>query len=261
MALRTAVVLIIGCVVAATPWPGHARPRSPATTVKAAPPPKTIFVGPRGDPVRALPPGHDGRLVFAVESSARHTVPAAHLPILDRLGKEIARGGDVTLTGACNGHPERVRQAATCAGGETIGISAYRTPAAHRKAGAPHEGFSVIKLTSLPAVHRGQARANLIGRSIDEIAHSDAVICTYGRTGTLIEFGVAFEEKKPIGVLVGLGGISDELKGLVKTVAKAGKKSAAPIIFDSDPTRLVRRLRKATLEFKKLGIRGQLGDT
>jgi hypothetical protein len=260
MPLRVALFLIVGWLVAA-PRPGHAAPRFTVSTVKPAPVPRTIFVGPRGDPVKALPQGKPGRLVFAVESSARHVVPPSHLPILDRLGREIARGGDVALTGACNGHPERVRQAVTCAGGATIGISAYRTPAAHRKAGAPHEGFSVIKLTSLPAVHRGQDRANLIGRSIDEIAHSDAVICTFGRTGTLIEFGVAFEEKKPIGVLTGLGGISDELKGLINAVAKAGKKSAAPIIFDSNPTRLVRRLRKATLEFKQLGVTGQLGDT
>jgi predicted Rossmann-fold nucleotide-binding protein len=223
-----------------------------------------ILVGPRGNPLKALPPttgGQGPRLVFAVFGSAKHEVSPLHAAQLRTLGQAIASGGDVTLTGACNGKPDAVRSAATDAGGLTVGISAYRTARAHRDAGAPYKGFTVLQLTSLPAAQRGEDRPNLMGREIDEVARADAAIIVGGRTGTLAEFSIAYEEKRPIGVLTGMGEMATVLKDVVRAATRAGKKPAAPVIFDSDPSRLLKRLRTATLRTRALGISGPLGDT
>ena len=67
---------------------------------------------------------------------------------------------------------------------------------------------------------------------------SDAVIEICGRIGTLNEFTVAFEDHKPIGVLLGTGGAADELKQIL-SMAKRGKKN---IYYDTDPKRLVKTL-------------------
>ncbi|HVY67656.1 MAG TPA: hypothetical protein VHA30_02040, partial [Patescibacteria group bacterium] len=58
------------------------------------------------------------------------------------------------------------------------------------------------------------------------------------RVGTLNEFTIAFEDKKPIGVLLGTGGTSEEINHILK-VAKRGRKG---IVFDTDPARLVKKL-------------------
>ena len=64
---------------------------------------------------------------------------------------------------------------------------------------------------------------------------SDAVIVSCGRIGTLNEFTIAFEDKKPIGVLLGTGGMAKEIKELV-TKAKRGP---GKIAYDEDPKVLV----------------------
>ena len=76
------------------------------------------------------------------------------------------------------------------------------------------------------------------------IKASDAVIEICGRVGTLNEFTIAFEDHKPIGILLKTGGVTDEIPNILK-IAKRGKKY---IIYDTDPTRLVRRLIKIVKE-------------
>jgi hypothetical protein len=56
-----------------------------------------------------------------------------------------------------------------------------------------------------------------------------------GRIGTLNELTIAIEERKPIGVLLGSGGMTDE----VEHVLKAAKRARTGIIFGHDPAQLV----------------------
>jgi len=70
------------------------------------------------------------------------------------------------------------------------------------------------------------------------------MIFVAGRVGTLNEFTIAFEDKKPIGILTGTGGISDELDHILE-VAKRGHPR---IVFDDDPKRLVDKVLEMTKE-------------
>jgi hypothetical protein len=56
-----------------------------------------------------------------------------------------------------------------------------------------------------------------------------------GRIGTLNELTIAIEERKPVGVLLGSGGMTVEVENLLK----AAKRSRNGIIFNYDPVELV----------------------
>jgi uncharacterized protein (TIGR00725 family) len=80
--------------------------------------------------------------------------------------------------------------------------------------------------------------ADYSGRNLILTKSADAVVEICGRVGTLNEFTIAFEDKKPIGILMGTGGITDEIQDILR-VSKRGKKD---ILFDTDPARLVKKL-------------------
>ncbi|MBU6447376.1 hypothetical protein KGQ24_00855, partial [Patescibacteria group bacterium] len=76
------------------------------------------------------------------------------------------------------------------------------------------------------------------GRNLLLTRSSDAVIEICGRVGTLNEFTIAFEDKKPVGVLLGTGGAVEEIPHILK-VAKRGHKN---VIYDTDPKRLIKKV-------------------
>ena len=78
------------------------------------------------------------------------------------------------------------------------------------------------------------------GRNLLLTRSSDAVIVGCGRMGTLNEFTVAFEDKKPIGVLTGTGGTTDMLEDIVK--ASDRSKDNPFIVYDDDPKKLLDKL-------------------
>lgn len=211
---------------------------------------KVAFIGPHGNPVAALPAGKAGRLVIGVMGGAGAHVPETLSRDIRLMGAEIAKKGHVTLSGACPGLPHEAIIGAKQAGGLTVGISGHRSRKAHVAMGAPVDHLDVIQVTSLPPVHKGQQRPNYMGREIDNIERSNALIFVGGRSGTLGEFAIAYEEGRPIGVLTGSGGVTDQIKKLVPVMTEAGKPPRAPIIYGKDPKSLVRRLIKATEEHK-----------
>src|SRR5260370_35878871 len=75
-----------------------------------------------------------------------------------------------------------------------------------------------------------------MGREVHNIHSSDVVVIAGGRSGTLGEFAIAFDEGKLIGVLTGSGGMADEIQGIVP---KLGKATGAQLVYESDPVRLV----------------------
>lgn len=156
------------------------------------------------------------------------TVEHAHL-LAAAAGKRIAERGHVLLTGATTGLPDAAAEAAQKAGGISVGFS----PAASRRA---H-----LHTYRLPVGHYDTmlyTGFDYTGRDLLLVRSSDAVVMVGGRIGTLQEFAVAFEERTPIGVIVGSGGTAS----VVPEILKAAKRHRATVLFDEDPARLVDRL-------------------
>jgi hypothetical protein len=65
------------------------------------------------------------------------------------------------------------------------------------------------------------------------------VIFAGGRSGTLGEFAIAYDEAKVIGVLKSTGGITDHLSTIIEMV---NKDTGAVVCYDDDPERLLDQL-------------------
>ena len=147
-----------------------------------------------------------------------------------RLGEAIA-GRDATLiTGGCPGLPYEAVRGAKAKGGLVVGISPGLSIDEHRgKYASPVEGFDVLIYTG----------SGLMGREITNIRSCDIVVIAGGRTGTLGELAIAYDEGRLIGVLTGTGGIT----GIVETIIRtSGKETGACVLYDDDPVKLVDRL-------------------
>lgn len=145
------------------------------------------------------------------------------------LGEAIAEAGCVLVTGACPGYPHDAARGAQSAGGLSVGVSPAlsRSEHVHRYA-SPVDAFDVIIYTG----------SGLMGREVHNIHSSDIIIIIGGRSGTLGEFCIAFDEGKLIGVVEDSGGVSDALPEIVPQL---GKNTGAVIIYDRDPRRLIQR--------------------
>ena len=76
------------------------------------------------------------------------------------------------------------------------------------------------------------------GRDLLLVRSSDALVIGCGRIGTLNEFAVAFENKRPLGVLEGSWDTDEILKQIVESAHRPNPR----LIFDSDPKAMVERL-------------------
>ena len=145
------------------------------------------------------------------------------------VGREIARQKCILMTGATTGIPYAAALGATEQKGLSIGFSPAATPADHiNRYRLPTKGMELVIYTGF----------GYSGRDLLLTRAADAVIIICGRIGTLHEFSVAFEDKKPIGVLDGSGGITADLRGIVER----SHKDHEVIIYESDPKKLVARL-------------------
>jgi uncharacterized protein (TIGR00725 family) len=149
-----------------------------------------------------------------------------------KLGKAIAERDCLTVTGACPGLPDAAAQGAHDAGGLVLGIS----PAHSRQ-----EHVEVYASPLEPCDAMVFSGSGLMGREVHNIHSSDFVIFVGGRSGTLGEFAIAYDEGKLIGVLTHSGGLSDEFAAIAKM---AGKETGARILEDDDPEQLVERCLK-----------------
>lgn len=139
------------------------------------------------------------------------------------------------MTGDTTGIPLYSAKGAKRGGGFTVGIS----PAISRK--------EHVKKYRLPTKYQDFEMFTgfgYSGRNLLFVRSTDAMIFIHGRIGTLNEFTVAFEDKKPIGILSNSGGISDELDHILE-ISKRGR---AKIVFDSDPKKLVEKVIKMAKE-------------
>jgi len=147
-----------------------------------------------------------------------------------RLGETIAERDAIIIKGGCPGLPYESVRGAKAKGGLVIGISPGLSLDEHRgKYGSPVEGFDVLIYTG----------SGLMGREITNIRSCDIVVIVGGRTGTLGELAIAYDEGRLIGVLTGTGGITE----LVDTIIRAsGKETGACVLYDEDPKQLIDRL-------------------
>ena len=92
--------------------------------------------------------------------------------------------------------------------------------------------------------------SGLLGREVVNIRSSDIVVFVGGRSGTLGELAIAYDEGKLIGILKGTGGISD---GAEEILTACKKETGARVIYDTDPERIVTKLLETyrTAHFRK----------
>jgi len=145
------------------------------------------------------------------------------------VGREIAKAGAIITTGATTGFPMYAAMGAKDECGFSIGFS----PAANEREHVetyklPRDYMDVVVYTGF----------GYSGRDLLFVRSSDAMIIGCGRIGTLNEFAVAFEDRRPIGILEG----SWETDKILKHVIDEAHRPNDKVIFDADPKRLVERL-------------------
>jgi uncharacterized protein (TIGR00725 family) len=167
---------------------------------------------------------------IGVMGSAGGDVDAGVVDICRKLGRAISERGCCLLTGACPGLPHEVVLGAKAAGGHVVGISPASSLEQHVETfHSPYREYDVLIFTGL----------GLMGRELVNIHSSDIIVVVSGRSGTLGEFAIAYEEGKLIGVLTNTGGITTALPALE---ASLNKRTGSEVMYEAEPEALVDRL-------------------
>jgi uncharacterized protein (TIGR00725 family) len=154
------------------------------------------------------------------------------------LGREIVLQNNILVTGATTGFPLWTAIGAKEAGGVSIGFSPASTEAEHVEVyKLPLDYLDVIVYTGF----------GYSGRNLILTRSSDAVFVGCGRIGTINEFTVAYEDRKPIGVLEG----DWETDEVIRNIIEKGHRPNPKIVFDSDPKALVERVVELVHKDKK----------
>jgi len=147
----------------------------------------------------------------------------------EEIGRLIAEHGMVTVTGATSGAPFWAAKGAKEAGGIVIGISPAATKTQHvRSYHLPLEYHDLIVYTGF----------GYSGRNLLFTRSADAMVTLCGRIGTLNEFTDAFEDQKPQGVLLGIGGTTD----MIPQILEKAHRGTGKVVFDTDPKALMEQL-------------------
>jgi uncharacterized protein (TIGR00725 family) len=155
------------------------------------------------------------------------------------LGVAIATRDCILFTGACPGLPDRAAAGARHAGGFVFGISPAFSRREHVEIyGSPLEHYDMILYSGM----------GLMERDIINIRSADAIALVGGGMGSLNEFTVAYEEKKPIGVLMGTGGLSDHVPEILAFLHR--REDPQRVLYDSNPARLIARLLGVVARFE-----------
>jgi uncharacterized protein (TIGR00725 family) len=142
------------------------------------------------------------------------------------MGRCLARHDVIVVTGSAPGLPHEAVLGAKEIGTMVIGISPALSLDQHREVyRAPWEEYDALIFTG----------SGLMGREIEIIRTCEAVIVIGGRSGTLGEFAIAYDESRLIGVLTGTGGIADHVSELLEVI---NKKTGADVISHDDPETL-----------------------
>lgn len=158
-----------------------------------------------------------------------------------RLGAEIARSGNTLVTGAGAGVPHEAALGAREAGGKTIGYSPATNLESHiHTFDCPAEGYNQLIFLPKDLSHATNPAYAAKYRSVLAIANSDAVIIIGGRTGTMVEFAIAYDAGKNIGIVENTGGITK--RAIDTLVEDIDKRRGAKVLKNADPVALLRKL-------------------
>jgi len=146
------------------------------------------------------------------------------------LGRALAEKDCVVVTGGCPGLPFAATRGAKDAGGFTVGISPGINLIEHVEMyKSPTEYLDILIFTG----------SGLMGREVIGVRSCDIIIIAGGRSGTLGEFCIAYDEGKPIGILEGTGGVTVRIRDIVESIQK---DTGSEIVYESDPYQLVEKL-------------------
>lgn len=147
-----------------------------------------------------------------------------------KVGKKIAKTGNILVNGACPGLPNDAAIGAKQEGGFVMGVSPAFSRKEHiDKYKSPIDPYDII-------LYSGQG---LMYRDVLNIRSSDAIIVLGGGIGTLNEFTVAFDEGRYIGVLTSTNGISNHLEEIIKN---CNREHGGRVFFHDDPDILVEKI-------------------
>ena len=167
------------------------------------------------------------KIQIGVMGSAGGDLTEGELGLARRIGRRVAEHGAVIVTGACPGLPHAAVLGAHEVGGASLGVSPARSREEHIGVfESPLDPYSAMVFTG----------TGLMGREVHNIHSSDFVLFVGGRSGTLGEFAIAYDEGKLIGILHNSGGISNEFAGIARLVKK---DTGAILVEDENPERLV----------------------
>lgn len=145
------------------------------------------------------------------------------------LGREIVRNGCVLTTGATTGMPLYAAVGCKEEGGFSIGFSPASTEKEHVEVyKLPLDYMDIVVYTGF----------GFPGRDLLLTRSSDAVILGCGRVGTIHEFTIAYEDRKPVGILEGPWDTDEVLHHIMK----ASNRPMDTVISDTDPKALVERI-------------------
>jgi uncharacterized protein (TIGR00725 family) len=174
------------------------------------------------------------RLAVGVMGAADEPQPPEIERKAHALGRAIAEQGFLLITGACPGLPYACARGARERGGLSVGISPALSLDEHvHRYLSPSDAYDVLIYTG----------SGLMGREVTNIRSSDMVVIVGGRSGTLGEFAIAYDEGKLIGVLEGSGGITGHLPEIVKGFG--AKDTGARLVYEADPKALIQKLAEA----------------
>jgi uncharacterized protein (TIGR00725 family) len=169
------------------------------------------------------------RIKIGVMGSAGGKMDDGIVERCKEMGRAIADEGCAIVTGGCPGLPHYAVIGCKQSGGMTIGVSPGMSLDEHVDSyHSPTDHIDVLIFTGM----------GLMGREIVGVRSCDIVVIVGGRSGTLGEFAIAYDEGRPIGVLTNTGGVADHIDDFLPVIRK---ETGSRITFDDDPRRLIER--------------------
>ena len=164
-----------------------------------------------------------------VMGSAGGPITESEMALARRVGQRIAQRKCVIVTGACPGIPHAAVLGAHEKGGYSLGVSPAHSREEHTDVyTSPLEPYDAIVFTG----------SGLMGREVHNIHSSDFVIFIGGRSGTLGEFSIAYDEGKLIGILLNSGGLSNQFTAIAQM---CNKNTGSVIVQNENPEELIDR--------------------
>ena len=150
----------------------------------------------------------------------------------EEIGREIHTSGGVLITGATTGFPYWSAKGCKEAGGVVVGVSPAETEHEHvERYALPLDYHDFIFYTG----------AGYAGRNLLLTRLADAVIFGCGSMGTINEFTIAFEDKKPIGILEGEWETDEVFRNIIEHSHRADEMKGK-IMYSKDPRELVQKI-------------------